>query len=348
MATKNQWRFNLKGARRVAQRTPVITEDLVLATFYHGEGLNSRGTLVALNASDGREIWRFDAEDTLNEPVVDRDGFIYTTCFNGWVYKLNREGKIVWQVRQASSSIWKPLLVRDLLVYAEIAGRAKNTWAIAISDGSLQWQYEHGGHSYSLAGSGDRIVYSTIKGSFDNKEIVLQCLDTQTGKPIWQTDSQQYLFNPIIDRQVIYIGSRGYVAAFCLQTGNLLTRYDLEAGVAVKMSPLITNDAVIFCTEGEILRLSKVNREISLTLNWHFAAGSEIKANLLQDNEGLLVIVESGELVRIDLEKGELIQKQKLSGFKRGFGMAMYHRNLIMAVSRYCVCLNIDHFFIEH
>ena len=343
MATKKQWQFNLKGARRVAQRTPVITENLVLATFYHGEGLNSRGTLVALNANDGREIWRFNTESTLNEPVIDRDGFIYTTCFNGWVYKLNREGKIVWQIRQPSSTIWKPLLVEDLLVYAEIAGRAKNTWAIAISDGSLQWQYEHGGHSYSLAGNDSYLVYSTVRGSFDNKEIVLQCLDTQTGKPIWKTYHQQYFFNPIIDGRVVYIGSRGHVAAFCLQTGNLLARYDLEAGVAVKLSPLVTTDAVIFCTEGEILSLSKSDAAIAMALNWHFTSGSQINANLLQYDTRLLAITESGELIQLDLKKGELIQKQKLPGFKQGFGMAVYHRDLIVAVSRYCTCLNIEH-----
>lgn len=349
MATKNQWKFSLKGARYVSQRKPVITENIVLATFNYGGGIHKRGTVVALDVANGREIWRFNSEHILNEPIVDdrtnaalHDRFIYLTCFNGKVYKLNRDGEVVWQIQPSHCNIWQPLLVNDLLIYAEIARRANNTRAVRKSDGSIQWQYEHGGHAYALASDAEHIVYSTIRRSFDRKEIVLQCLNSQTGKLIWKTRNLQYLFKPIIVGEIIYIGSRGYVAAFCLKTGSLLAQYDLEVDVAVKLPPLVTDDGIIFCTEtGQILSLhaTQANSKFLLSLNWQISLKAKVEANLLKQDDKLLVITESGELIKLDLKLGNISQKQKLSGFKQGFGMAICDRDLIIAVSRNCVKL---------
>ena len=352
MATKSQWKFSLKGAKYVSQRKPVITKNTVLATFNYGGGIHKRGTVVALDVANGREIWRFNSEHILNEPIVDdrasaalRDRFIYLTCFNGKVYKLNLDGEVVWQIQPSQCNIWQPLLVNNLLVYAEIAGRAKNTWAVNILDGSIQWQYEHGGHAYALASDTEHIVYSTVRGSFDRQEIVLQCLDSQTGKLIWKSDNLQYLFEPIIVGEIIYIGSRGYVAAFCLKTGRILAQYDLEVGVAVTLPPLVTDEGIIFCTEtGQIFSLhaTQADSKFLLTLNWQISLDSEVKANLLKQDDKLLVITESGELIKLDLKLGKISQKQKLSGFKQGFGMAMCDRNLVIAVSRDCVKLPVE------
>ena len=367
MATKSQWKFSLKGAKYVSQRKPVITKNTVLATFNYGGGIHKRGTVVALDVANGREIWRFNSEHILNKPIVDdrasaalRDRFIYLTCFNGKVYKLNRDGEVVWQIQPSHCNLSQPLLLNNLLVYAEIARRAKNTWAVNILDGSIQWQYEHGGHAYALASDAEHIVYSTVTGSFDSKKIVLQCLNSQTGKPIWKTLSQQYLFRPIIVGEIIYIGSRGYVAAFCLKTGRLLAQYQLEVGVAVILPPLLTDDGVIFCTEaGQIfsLQATQFNSKFLLSLNWQIFLDSEVNANLLKQDAKLLVITENGELVKIDLKKGEgltppfdrgacmprkISQKQKLSGFKQGFGLAICDRNLVIAVSRDCVKLQVE------
>lgn len=370
MVTISQWKFSIKGAKYVSQRKPVITKNTVLATFNYGRGINMRGTVVALDVANGREIWRFNSEHILNEPIVRdrylgsplRDCFIYLTCFDGKVYKLNRDGEVVWQIQPSHCNVWQPLLVNDLLVYAEIAGRAKNTWAVNILDGSIQWQYEHGGHAYALASDAEHIVYSTVRGSFDSKEIVLQCLDSQTGKPIWKTFSQQYLFRPIIIGGIIYIGSRGYVAAFCLKTGRLLAQYHLKESVAVTIPPLVTDDGIIFCTEaGQIfsLQATQADSKFLLSLNWQIFLDSDVNANLLKQDDKLLVISEKGELIKIDFKKGQISQKQKLSGFKQGFGMAIcdretrcWHdrangsplrdRDLIIAVSRDCVKLQAE------
>lgn len=78
-----KWSFSLKGARKVSQRPPVVIGSRVLLTFNHGSGGTYLGTLICVDFEAGTELWRFEANHFLNEPVPDSQDFVYVTCFNG-------------------------------------------------------------------------------------------------------------------------------------------------------------------------------------------------------------------------------------------------------------------------
>jgi outer membrane protein assembly factor BamB len=349
MSFKSKWKYGLKGARSVAQRCPIVVEKTVLVTFAHGQGSNFQGTLSAVDVDSGEELWRFNAEHYLNEPCISVYGDIFTTCFDGTVYKLGIDGQLQWKSQPSECNLGPSTFCEDKFYYAEIGGRSKYTRALNTKDGSVAWEYENGGHSYALATDyKERIVHCSVSGGIDEKTIYLHCLNKDTGKILWKTKHDEYLFEPLILDGFIYIGSRSHVSLFSLASGELLATHQIEDGVAVTARPIATDSGVVFITEeGQVFCLSTLETKVGIVSQklyeldqlWSLELPCEIKARILQDGSLLLAIVESGNLVTIDARNGEILNQEKLSGFKEGHGMASYESDFIVSVSKDCVRL---------
>lgn len=333
----------------MTQRSPVVCGESALATFNHGQGSNFQGTLCAIDIETGQEQWRFDSNHFLNEPCVSTDGNIFITCFDGSVYKLGSDGTVLWKSQPSECNLWAGEIIEDKFYYAEIAGRSNHTRALSVIDGSILWEYENGGHSYALATDRRRcIVHCSVTGGFNDKTIYLHCLDKDTGKVIWKTRYDQYLFQPLIVDNYIYIGSRGHVALFNLDTGKLLATHQIEDGVAVTARPIKTLKGLVFATEkGQIFCVNTVETKkglfrkkvAKLEVVWSLDLLSEIKARMVLDGNQLFVISEAGNLVKINSDSGGILDQEKLTGFKEGHGMALYDNDLLVSVSRDCAKL---------
>lgn len=349
MSFKYKWKYGLKGARSVTQRCPVIAGKTVLATFNHGQGSNFQGSLSALDIDSGEELWRFNTEHFLNEPCISSDGNIFITCFDGAVYKLGLDGQLQWKSQPSECNLWSGIILEDKFYYAEIGGRSKYTRALSTKDGSVNWEYENGGHSYALATDNKEcIVHCSISGDFDEKTIYLYCLSKDTGKTLWKTKYDQYLFQPLIIDNFIYIGSRSHVSLFSLDSGSLLATCQIEDGIAVTARPIDIDGRVIFITEkGRVFCLSILEAKAGVLRKksfkfeqlWSLELSCAVKARMLQDGSHLLAIAESGDLVTIDTRNGEILNQEKLAGFKEGYGMVMYERDFVLSVSKECVRL---------
>ena len=346
MSFKSKWKYGLKGARSVTQRCPVVAGKIVLATFNHGQGANSRGSLLALDAESGEEVWRFNTDYILNEPSISSDGNIFITCFDGAVYKLGVDGQVQWKSRPSENNIWSGIILDDKFYYAEIGGRSKYTRALNTKDGSVAWQFENGGHSYALATDHKKcIVHSSVSGSFDQTTIYLNCLHKDTGKALWTTKYNQYLFQPLIVDSFIYIGSRSHVSLFSLDSGELLATHQIEDGIAVTAKPIDAGDSVIFITEkGRVFCLSIEETKVGILHKkslefmqlWSIELSCEIKARTLRNGSLLLAISGSGSLITIDIRNGVILNQEKLAGFKEGHGMAKFESDFILSVSKDC------------
>lgn len=349
MSSKTKWKYGLKGARSVTQRCPVVIGKSVLVTLNHGQGSNFQGTLSAVDVETGEEQWHFDVNHFLNEPSVSSDGNIFITCFDGSVYKLGSDGSLQWKSQHSECNLWSGLVVDDQFYYAEIAGRSKYTRALNVVDGSMLWEYKNGGHSYSLATDfQDYIVHCSVSGGSDEKSIILHCINKNTGSVVWTSKYDQYLFQPLIIGNLIYIGSRSHVALFDLENGELLATHQIENGVAVTSRPIETRSGVVFVSEkGRVFCLNIVDRKRGLLRrvakefkqSWSQDLLSESKARMVLAGSILLVITESGNLVKINIESGEILSQEKLTGFKEGHGLAVYENDLIVSVSKDCVRL---------
>ena len=349
MSSKAKWKYGLKGARSVTQRCPVVIGKSALVTFNHGQGSKFQGTVSAIDIETGEEQWRFDVNHFLNEPSISSEGNIFITCFDGSIYKLGSNGVLQWKSQPSECNLWSGLVVGDKFYYAEIAGRSKYTRALNASDGSILWEYENGGHSYALATDlQDYIVHCSVSGGFDEKSIFLHCINKDTGEVVWKSEYDQYLFQPLIVGNHIYIGSRSHVALFNLENGELLATYQIEDGVAVTARPIKTGNGVVFVSEkGRIFCLNIVEakkgmlrrKATEFKQSWSLDLLSEAKARLVLAGSQLLVITEAGNLLKINRESGEIQSQEKLTGFKEGHGMAVYENDLLVSVSKECARL---------
>lgn len=348
MKLKAKWKYGLPGAKEVTQRRPVVVENMVLATFNHGQGSNFKGTLSAIDIDTGEEKWCFNTRHFLNEPSLSSDGSILLTCFDGSVYRLESNGNLYWKSRPSKCNLSSSLVLGDKLIYPEIAGGAKFTRALNLNDGSVAWEYENGGHSYALGSDlGRRVVHSSVSGGFGEYRIFLHCLDKDTGRVIWKLEHDQYLFEPLIVSDHVWIGSRGHVALFDLETGELLARHQIEEGVAIKAKALELGTSVVFISEkGRLLRLDieekariLEKKTAKLEEKWSLDLGSEVKARGVMKEEQILVITEAGNLVSIGSEAGRVTDQVKVPGFREGHGFVPHGRDLIVSVSRECARL---------
>lgn len=351
MKLKAKWRYGLTGAREVTQRCPIVLENTVLATFNHGQGSNFKGTLSAIDIENGKEKWCFNTRHFLNEPSLSSDGSILLTCFDGSVYRLESNGNLYWKSRPSMCNLWSGLVLGDKFIYPEIAGGAQFTRALNLNDGSVAWEYENGGHSYSLSSDlGARVVHSSVSGGFGEYRISLHCLEKDTGKVIWRIEHDQYLFEPLIVGEHVWLGSRGHVALFDLETGELLARHQIEEGVAARTKAVEVGTGAVFTNEkGRLLRLDIKEKApvlgkktAKLEQKWSLDLGSEVKTRAVMKGDQILVITEAGNLVSIGSETGRVSDQVKVPGFKEGHGFVPHGSDLIVSVSKDCVRLAIN------
>ena len=91
---------------------------------------------------------------------------------------------------------------------------------------------------------------------------MLSCINAVTGEKIWENRQiGRSLSNAVIDNDLLYIADyNGRLYCFDANTGELIWRHELEAGVW-SASPVVVNNKVYISTEGNILWVLKAGRE---------------------------------------------------------------------------------------
>jgi outer membrane protein assembly factor BamB len=109
-------------------------------TLYVG---TAGGDLVALDAADGTERWRFETTDgAVSAPALTGDETIVVGTGAGRVHAVNADGSLRWTYDTGSTSSSAPALAPDGTVY--IGSDDGRVWAIDAT-GSLEWSYPTGG-----------------------------------------------------------------------------------------------------------------------------------------------------------------------------------------------------------
>jgi outer membrane protein assembly factor BamB len=148
---------------------PVAGEKLVFVV--HSDAI------VALEANDGSEAWRFAIDDRLAVRPVADDRWLVATTISGAVLALHVDtGAIAWRSDAGARISAPPALTTDR-VYLSLEDR--RVLALQAQDGAVIWERRLGGTPTGILALEDRVYV----GGTDN---FLYCLDARQGEINWR------------------------------------------------------------------------------------------------------------------------------------------------------------------
>jgi eukaryotic-like serine/threonine-protein kinase len=134
--------------------TPTLSDSVLFVGLGNGRLLESprppetpAGALVALDASDGHERWRFrDCDAVFGQPAVN-DRFVFVGSRDGKYYAIDRRtGSAAWKVDCGSPVVAGPIWAGDTLVVAPSGGFLRG---LDPNTGQSRWEFQipRAGHS---------------------------------------------------------------------------------------------------------------------------------------------------------------------------------------------------------
>ncbi|TFF87856.1 MAG: hypothetical protein EU548_09670, partial [Promethearchaeota archaeon] len=254
--------------------------------------------------------------------VLGPDGAVYVANDDFFLYKMTREGELMWGYRTgfmvwSASSFWK-----DGTVYS--AGFDHILYALDMNSGRLKWKTDlHGALVGSPAISEDGIIYQT---SFNGNIYALQC---QNGAVLWEfkTGSHIYASPAISLDDILYFGStNGTFYALEGKTGKIKWTYyigdPIRASASIGPDPEAIVPYLIYFGggDGRVYAL-----EPNGNLRWSYDTLSRarntdypnINASVALGTYGLCVAGSTGDVVYIPYDA---YQRDSEKGFESGVG----------------------------
>ena len=238
------WSFTVSEART---SSPIIAEiggrPLVFFGIWNSDRKPikgfQRGELYALNASDGKEVWRKTVSVmNVSSPAFDEvDGvpMVFIPSADGNIYAFDALiGEEVWRFTTGAEIYGSPTVAQvrgKHLVF--IGTRFGNVYALEAKNGAIHWAYktDHAVDSTpAVAQSGHRTIL--FVGSYDR---CLHAINADTGEPMWRYETGKYISSSpalayVGEKTAAFIGSLDN-KIYCLdgETGRLLWSYETGA-----------------------------------------------------------------------------------------------------------------------
>jgi outer membrane protein assembly factor BamB len=170
---KERWRFR----SAPIESSPLLHgRRLFVGSWDHG--------VYALNAENGRRIWRFQADDQVNTSAAYWKGRIFIASDGGTLYALSaKNGKLLWSAQSDSTfgsrQFW---YATPTIAYGRVyIGNTDGTmYVYGAKSGKLLWARPLGSYIYGAAAVYQRKVFV---GTYDGK---LFALDAATGDTVWE------------------------------------------------------------------------------------------------------------------------------------------------------------------
>jgi outer membrane protein assembly factor BamB len=219
---KALWSFR---SRVLLEFTPSVCNGIVYL-------LRNNGSLIAFNASDGKERFRIKLGQLAASSPTCAKRDVYVTLLSskkdksrGKVVKLNRRGKIVWERLLQSRSESSPLLHKGQLVFGTESGEILS---LNARDGSTNWRYQAKGAVKAGLAFEKGAFYVGDYGGF------LHAISTE-GKRKWAVDTAKpfregnIYATPSISYGRVYISSTdGSIQSFSRRTGQRAWRIETD------------------------------------------------------------------------------------------------------------------------
>jgi outer membrane protein assembly factor BamB len=168
---REKWRF--KSAP--IESSPLLKGNrLFVGSWDHG--------VYALNANNGKRIWRFEADNEVNTSAAYWKGRIFIASDSGTIYSLSaKTGKLLWSEGSAREFYYATPTVAYGRVY--IGSTDGTMYVFGAKTGRLLWARPLGSYIYGAAAVYKRKVFV---GTYDGQ---FYALDAATGDVVWQKDA---------------------------------------------------------------------------------------------------------------------------------------------------------------
>ncbi|MEO3991740.1 outer membrane protein assembly factor BamB [Pseudocitrobacter cyperus] len=290
-----------------------------------------RGTVKALNADDGKEVWSVDLAEKdgwlsrkpalLSGGLTVSGGRVYVGSEKARVYALDAgDGSIAWQTAAAGEVLSRPVVSDGLVLVHTSNGQLQ---ALNEADGAIKWTVNLDMPALSLRGeSAPAVAYGAAIVGGDNGRVSAVLM--QQGQLIWQQRISQATGNTEIDRlsdvDTTPVIANGVVYALAYN-GNL-TALDLRSGQILWKRELgSVNDFIV--DGNRIYMVDQNDRLLALTTDGGVTlwTQSDLLHRLLTSpvlyNGSLVVGDSEGYMHWINTEDGRFVAQQKVdsSGF---------------------------------
>ena len=258
---KLRWLSEIPGA--VASGPVVVNGAIYVSAEYWDEQTPKTGLVVALDASNGDIIWKYDIPrgswgELMADPVL-ADGVLYIGSFNGNMYALDAAtGELRWSFAAGDVIRWPATVAHGLVYFGSVD---RHVYALDSLTGELHWRYETEGPQWVGPVVADGLVYAGVGQRH------LDALDAATGALRWRHESEaDRLSLPVVSQGVVYVSAnkdfseayqqgqnienirhQGYVAALDARTGRPLWQYRTEGDP----SDPVAVDGVVYVAAGD-------------------------------------------------------------------------------------------------
>ncbi|MBX7222234.1 MAG: PQQ-binding-like beta-propeller repeat protein [Blastocatellia bacterium] len=233
---KEVWRYDLGDA----QATRILTHQVVdnggefdfdlsapkpllwEGVLYVGSG---DGSLHAVNATDGKRIWRFEGKGKIRTDAVTDGTRLFVGSWDGLVFGVDRaSGKELWRKETYGPVTGPPQLIENKLM---VGNRNGLLAALEPATGKTLWRMLFWGSAVesSPVPAGDGLFYI---GSSDLRRVSL--IDSKDGRVLWRTDVYGWSWpRPLVTEKYVIAGAIG-VEPYVIRHFGSLSALDRKTG----------------------------------------------------------------------------------------------------------------------
>lgn len=266
---QDEWDFFLS--------SPAIDE----GTVYFGTG---SGYFYALNASTGKELWKFKTNGVIHSSPAIAYGKVYFGSWDTYMYALNkRTGQVEWRFATGTDTViynqtgiqGSPVINDSALFFG---GRDSYLYGMDALTGKLLWKKynDFAWVSSCPVIANGKIIYTTG----DSRSLI--ALNKNTGDSLYQIYSKGWIMSSpsLVDNIVYYGDLNGFLYANDAAAGNTLWIYQLESSIT-DFYKLLGKDSVL--NYDVVFSKEKRQKENKTSVEMLFNLGSIHSSPVIKD-----------------------------------------------------------------